>query len=202
VNTSSTVASPGPVLVLASSSPYRRELLGRFGLPFTTANPDVDEAALPAETPDAQVRRLAETKARVVASAHPAALVIGADQLATAEGSILSKPGGHEQAVRQLRAMRGREVTFYTGLCLLNAATGTANVDCVPFGVRFRDFSDEEIERYLRRERPYQCAGSFMSEGLGISLVERLLGDDPSALIGLPLIRLSKMLRAAGVPLP
>jgi septum formation protein len=202
VNLVSSAVSPPPILVLASSSRYRRELLARLGFPFTSADPDLDEAALPGEAPEAQVRRLAEAKARAVARAHPAALVIGADQLAVAGGSVLSKPGVHEQAVRQLRAMRGREVTFYTGLCLLNAATGAANVDCVPFGVRFRDFSDEEIERYLRRECPYQCAGSFMSEGLGISLVERLVGDDPSALIGLPLVRLSAMLRAAGVPVP
>ena len=191
-----------PALVLASSSPYRRELLERLGLSFTAVSPDLDEAPFPGEPPEKQVRRLAEAKARAVAAARPAALVIGSDQLAAVDGTVLSKPGGHEPAVRQLKTMRGRETIFYTGLCLLNGPAGTADIDCVRFGVRFRNYSDEEIERYLRRERPYQCAGSFMSEGLGISLVDRFIGEDPSALIGLPLIRLAAMLRAAGVPVP
>lgn len=200
-------AMNGPIvsqrtLVLASSSPYRRELLARLGLPFTALSPDLDEAALPGEAPERQVRRLAEAKARAAASAHAEALIIGSDQLATVDGAILAKPGDHEPAVRQLRAMRGRDVAFYTGLCLVDAATGRAEVDCIAVTVRFRSYGDEEIERYLRREQPYQCAGSFMSEGLGISLVERMTGDDPTALIGLPLIRLARMLRAAGLCVP
>ena len=194
--------SATPALVLASSSPYRRELLARLGIPFTSSNPDLDEASLPGEAPEAQVRRLAEAKARAVADRHPTSLVIGSDQLAVVNGTVLTKPGGHEPAVRQLRAMRGREVIFYTGLCLLDTTAGTVEIDCVPCTVEFRDCSDEEIERYLRRDQPYQCAGSFRSEGLGISLLHRMRGDDPTALIGLPLIRLTKMLRAAGVRVP
>jgi septum formation protein len=188
--------------VLASSSPYRRELLARLRLPFACAAPAVDETPLPGETPEAQVRRLAEAKARAVAAAHAEALIIGSDQLAVVDGTALSKPGNHARAVRQLQMLRGREATFHTGLCLLKAATREAITDCVPFRVAFRDCTDAEIERYLRTERPYECAGSFMSEGLGITLVERMHGDDPSALIGLPLIRLAQMLRAAGVQAP
>jgi septum formation protein len=189
-------------LVLASSSAYRRELLARLGLPFSTANPDVDETPLPGETPDRLVRRLAESKARKLAAENPTALIIGADQVALVDGTSLSKPGGHREATHQLRLMRRREVTFYTGLSLFNAVTATAVTDCIPFRVLFRDYSDAEIERYLQRERPYRCAGSFMSEGLGIALVERLQGEDPSALIGLPLVRLAEMLRGAGVQVP
>jgi MAF protein len=189
-------------LVLASSSPFRRQLLNRLGIPFTTASPDVDEAPRPGESPEAQVRRLAEAKARAVSGAHPGSLIVGSDQVAVVDGAVLGKPGNHERAVLQLGKMRRREVTFHTGLCLLDAATAALETDCVPFRVLFRDFGEDEIERYLRRERPYQCAGSFMSEGLGISLLEWMRGDDPTALVGLPLIRLAAMLRAAGVQVP
>ena len=189
-------------IVLASSSPYRRQLLERLGIPFSVASPDVDETPRTGEAPDAQVRRLAETKARAVAAAHRAALVIGSDQLAAMEGVVFGKPGDHAGATQQLRRMRGRAVTFYTGLCLHHSGSGATVTDCVPFVVSFREYSDAEIERYLAREQPYGCAGSFMSEGLGIGLVKSLRGDDPSALIGLPLIRLGEMLRAAGVSIP
>jgi len=199
---STTAATQIPSLVLASSSPYRRELLARLRIPFTSVSPDLDESPLPGEAPEVQVRRLAEAKARAIATSLSPSLVIGSDQLAVVDGTILAKPGDHEPAVRQLRMMRGRDVAFHTGLCLLNTVAGTADIDCVSFGVKFRNYNDAEIERYLRGERPYQCAGSFMSEGLGISLVAEMRGGDPSALIGLPLIRLAEMLRAAGVPVP
>ncbi|MGE0081629.1 MAG: nucleoside triphosphate pyrophosphatase [Thiohalomonadaceae bacterium] len=189
----------GPALVLGSTSPYRRELLARLGLAFEVDAPDVDERALPDEAPEALVRRLAEAKARAVAAKHPGALVIGSDQVAVLEGAILGKPGDHASAVQQLRAASGKTVLFQTGLCLFDGRNGSVQVDVVPFRVVFRELSDEQIENYLRRERPYNCAGSFKSEGLGISLFQRLQGDDPNALIGLPLIRLVDMLANAGV---
>lgn len=189
-----------PPLVLASTSPYRRELLARLGLPFQVAAPEVDEGALPGESPDALVLRLAEAKARVVAEKHPGALVIGSDQVAVLEGQVLGKPGDHARATAQLRAASGKAVQFLTGLCLFDGRNGSAQVDLVPFGVVFRVLSDAQIEGYLAREQPYNCAGSFKSEGLGITLFERLEGDDPNALIGLPLIRLVDMLAKTGVP--
>ncbi|MCK9532057.1 MAG: Maf family nucleotide pyrophosphatase [Gammaproteobacteria bacterium] len=189
-----------PPLVLASTSPYRRELLARLGLPFQVAAPEVDEGALPGESPDALVRRLAEAKARAVAAKHPGALVIGSDQVAVLEGQVLGKPGDHARATAQLRAASGKAVQFLTGLCLFDGRNGTVQVDLVPFGVVFRVLSDAQIEGYLAREQPYNCAGSFKSEGLGIALFERLEGDDPNALIGLPLIRLVDMLAKTGVP--
>jgi septum formation protein len=182
-------------LVLASTSPFRRELLARLGLPFDTANPATDETALAGETPEATALRLSEAKARAVAAQHPAALIIGSDQVACLDGQVFGKPGTHKNAVAQLQAMRGRTVNFYTGLCLLNATTGKAHLRGVPTLVTFRELSDAAIENYLRREQPYNCAGSAKSEGLGIALIERMDGEDPNALIGLPLIALCDLLR-------
>ena len=186
-------------LVLASTSIYRKELLNRLGLPFVTAAPQVDESLQPDESPQQLVRRLAEVKARAVAARYPDALIIGSDQVATVEGRILGKPGGHEQAVAQLRLASGKRLQFLTGLCLLNAHTGEAQVEVVPFTVVFRALDAQQIENYLRREQPYHCAGSFKSEALGIALCERLEGEDPNALIGLPLIRLIHMLEKEGI---
>lgn len=188
-----------PPLVLASTSPFRRELLARLALPFLTAAPDVDEARLPGEGPQALVTRLAEAKAREVGRAHPGALVIGSDQVACIDGAILGKPGDRARAIAQLTQAAGRVVTFYTGLCLLDTRGGQAEVVCEPFRVHFRDLTARQIAAYVDRERPFNCAGSFKSEGLGIVLFERLEGDDPNALIGLPLIRLVAMLEQAGV---
>lgn len=192
-----------PPLILASTSPYRREVLAKLWLPFEVAAPDVDEDAAPGEAPEALVQRLAEAKARAVAAHHPGALIIGSDQVAVLDGEVIGKPGDHARAAQQLRAASGKAVLFLTGLCLFDGRSGVAQVDMVPFRVVFRELSDEQIEGYLTRERPYNCAGSFKSEGLGISLFARLEGDDPNALIGLPLIRLVDMLATAGVnPLP
>lgn len=186
-------------LVLASTSIYRKELLARLGLHFVCVAPDVDETALPGETPRQLVRRLAELKARAVAARHPGALIIGSDQVAVIDERILGKPGDHARAAQQLRLCSGKRLDFLTGVCLLNTATGEAQVDVVGFAIVFRRLSDEQIEDYLRREQPYHCAGSFKSEGLGIALCERFEGDDPTALIGLPLIRLTRMLGEEGV---
>jgi septum formation protein len=188
-----------PQIVLASTSRYRRELLARLGLPFETAAPQVDETALPGEAPRDTARRLAEAKARAVAARLAHAIVIGSDQVAVLEGRILGKPGNHANALAQLRAMRGKEVTFHTALCLCNAASGQAQTRVVPYFVRFRDYSDAQIERYLAREQPYDCAGSARAEGLGITLIAAMRGEDPNALIGLPLIALTEMLAAQGV---
>jgi len=186
-------------IVLASTSKYRRELLARLGLPFEVASPVVNETPLPRETPQDTARRLAEAKARAVAARFPQAIVIGSDQVAVLEGTTLGKPGNHANAVRQLRAMRAKEVVFHTALCLCNAASGQAETRVVPYYVRFRDYSDTQIEHYLRREQPYDCAGSARCEGLGIALIAEMRGDDPNALIGLPLIALTEMLAAQGV---
>jgi septum formation protein len=187
-------------LVLASTSPFRRDLLSRIGFPFDTANPQTDESPLPDETPEDTALRLSEAKARAVASRFPDALIIGSDQLAILDGRAYGKPGAHDNAVRQLRTMRGKTVNFFTGLCLLDARTGQAWVRGIPTQVTFRDLSDGEIEDYLRREQPYQCAGSAKSEGLGIAIIARMQGDDPNALIGLPLIALCDLLKEAGCP--
>ncbi|OOG28670.1 septum formation inhibitor Maf [Thioalkalivibrio denitrificans] len=186
-------------LVLASSSRYRRELLARLGLEFQCHSPDVDERVLDGESPDELVTRLAHAKAEAVVPHYPDALIIGSDQCAELDGRILGKPGDHDAAVHQLRAASARTVAFHTGLCLLNARNGRARVLNVPFRVHFRTLDSSMIEDYLRRETPYDCAGSFRSEGLGIALFERLEGDDPTALIGLPLIALVSMLREEGV---
>jgi MAF protein len=188
-----------PTLVLASTSPFRRELLERLGLPFLTAAPQVDESRRPGESPETLVTRLAEAKAQAVAMAFPEALVIGSDQVACVDGEILGKPGGRERAVAQLTQAAGKEVVFHTGLCLLNSATGQAQVVREPFRVHFRSLTQAQIAGYVDREKPFNCAGSFKSEGLGIALFERLEGDDPNALVGLPLIRLVAMLEAEGV---
>jgi septum formation protein len=188
-------------LVLASTSPFRRELLQRLGIPFTTAAPDVDESPLPGEAADALVQRLSASKARAVGRTH-AGLIIGSDQVATIGETILGKPGNHERAIEQLQQLSGRTVTFHTGLCLLDTGKDLQQLDVIPFTVEFRQLSTTQIERYLRREQPYNCAGSFKSEALGITLFRRMQGDDPTALIGLPLIRLTDMLAAAGISLP
>ena len=188
-----------PQIVLASTSKYRRELLARLGLPFEVASPQVDETALPDEAPEDTARRLAEAKARAVAARFPRALVIGSDQVAMLEGTALGKPGNHGNATRQLKAMRGREVAFHTALCLFNVASGQASTRLVSFYVRFREYSDAQIERYLEREQPYDCAGSARCEGLGIALIAEMRGADPNALIGLPLIALTEMLAEQGV---
>ena len=188
-----------PDLILASTSPFRKQLLGRLGLGFTTASPEVDESARPGEQPEQLVTRLAEAKARAVANAHPRSLIIGSDQVACIDGVILGKPGDRETAITQLAQACGRRVTFYTGLCLYNSATGNIQVLCEPFHVHFRELTRAQIETYVDREQPFNCAGSFRSEGLGIALFERLEGDDPNALIGLPLIRLISMLAREGI---
>ncbi len=187
-----------PRIVLASTSKYRRELLARLGLPFEVASPHVDETALPGEAPPDTALRLAEAKARTVAARFPEAIVIGSDQVAVLGNLPLGKPGNHANALRQLQAMRGKEVAFHTALCVCDAGGG-AQTRIVPFYVRFRDYSDAEIERYLQREQPYDCAGSARCEGLGIVLIAQMRGDDPNALIGLPLIALTEMLAARGV---
>lgn len=189
-------------LVLGSTSRYRRELLQRLNLSFDVAAPDVDETPLPGEAPRALALRLALAKAHAVARQHPDAVVIGSDQVADLAGEPLGKPGQHERAVQQLRQMRGQTVIFQTAVAVVCAATGFEQVDLAPVEVRFRALSDEEIERYLRAEQPYDCAGSAKSEGLGIALLDAIHSDDPTALIGLPLIRTCRMLRAAGLTLP
>lgn len=188
-----------PTLVLASTSPFRRALLERLGLPFETAAPSVDEAARPGETPGMLVTRLARAKAEAVRDRFPTSLIIGSDQVAFRDGQILGKPGTRAKAIEQLEQASGRSVSFYTGLCLLNAMTGKAQTVCEPYRVHFRRLTAAQIETYVERERPFGCAGSFKAEGLGIALFERLSGDDPNALIGLPLIRLVDMLLAEGV---
>ena len=186
-------------IVLASTSPFRKELLSRLGLPFETTNPKTDETALPGEPPEATALRLSEAKARAVVNAYPDALIIGSDQVAYLDDQIFGKPITHDNAVLQLQAMRGRTVNFFTGLCLLNARTGNAHVRGIPTLVTFRNLTDEEIEFYLRSEKPYNCAGSAKSEGLGIAIIEKMHGDDPNALIGLPLIALCDLLRIENV---
>jgi MAF protein len=190
-----------PPLVLASTSPFRRALLGRLGTAFTTASPDVDETRGPDEPPRDLVTRLAEAKARAVAKAHPDALIIGSDQVACIDGAVVGKPGNRERTIEQLEMASGREVVFHTGLCLLNARTALTQTCCEPFRVHFRNLSRVQIEGYVERERPFNCAGGFKSEGLGIALFERLEGDDPNALVGLPLIQLISMLENEGIDL-
>ncbi len=186
-------------LILASSSPYRRELLERLQLPFTVIAPNVDETPFPGESPNHTALRLAQAKARKIAESHPDALVIGCDQVATLDGLQLGKPLTHDNAVKQLRLMRGRTVNFHSALCLFNAATGSMQAEDILYEVRFRDLTDDQIENYLLKEKPYHCAGSAKSEGLGIALIEWMRGDDPNALIGLPLIALISMLKKEGI---
>ena len=193
-------ASPRSV-VLGSTSRYRRELMERLRVPFTVAAPHVDETPWPGEAPKTLALRLALAKAQAVAALHPEAVVIGSDQVADLAGQPLGKPGEHERAVTQLRQMRGQTVIFQTALAVVCLATGFEQVDLAEVRVVFRDLSDDEIEAYLQAEKPYDCAGSAKSEGLGIALLESIDNDDPTALIGLPLIRTARMLRQAGVKL-
>lgn len=186
-------------LVLASTSRYRRELLARLGIPFEVRAPGVDETALPQEAPRDTALRLARLKALAVAPGARDALVIASDQVAALDGNPIGKPGTHENAVRQLKAMRGNPVTFHTALAVVDTASQAIQVAEVPTVVYFRNCSDQEIERYLLAERPYDCAGSAKIEGLGIALVERIVSDDPSALIGLPLMQLVTWLRSHGI---
>ncbi|MCK5092800.1 MAG: septum formation inhibitor Maf [Gammaproteobacteria bacterium] len=186
-------------IILGSTSPYRKELLQRFDLAFESAAPDIDESRLAGETPQALVARLAEQKARAVAESYTDALVIGSDQVAVLNNEVLGKPGNHEKAVVQLEKASGETVAFYTGLCLYNTSSKNLQVDVIPFNVIFRKLTRDQIENYLKAEQPYDCAGSFKSEGLGVALFERMEGEDPSALIGLPLIRLCRMLEQEGV---
>ena len=190
-----------PALVLGSTSVYRRELLSRLRLPFTVEPPHVDETPLAGETPAALARRLAAAKAAAVARRHPDAVVIGSDQVADLDGEPLGKPGNHANALAQLRRMSGRTVVFQTAITVLCEASGFAQHDLAPVRVVFRQLGDDEIEHYLRTERPYDCAGSAKSEGLGIALLDAIDSDDPTALVGLPLIRTCRMLRAAGIDL-
>jgi septum formation protein len=193
-----------PRLILASSSPYRRELLERLRAPFDVIVPAIDETPQAGETPEVTALRLAEAKARKVASelsTNDAALVIGSDQVATYDGLQIGKPGTHEKALAQLQAMRGREVLFHSALCLFDSATGTAQTADVVTRVQFRNLPDATLEAYLLAETPYDVAGSAKSEGLGIGLLEAIHSDDPTALVGLPLIALSSMLLTVGYPL-
>ena len=193
-----------PRLILASSSPYRRELLERLRVPFDVIVPAIDETPLAGETPEVTALRLAEAKARAVTDklgAGVAALVIGSDQVATYDGLQIGKPGTHDKALAQLQAMRGREVLFHSALCLFDSRSGTAQSADVITRVQFRDLPNAELDAYLRAETPYDVAGSAKSEGLGIALLEAIHSDDPTALVGLPLIALSRMLLAAGFPL-
>lgn len=188
-----------PRLILASTSRYRRELLERLRLPFDVMAPDVDESPHAGETPAALSERLARAKALAVAGRHPEAVVIGSDQVADLGGTPIGKPGSHARAVEQLRAMSGRAVVFHTAVTVVRMATGHERNVRVPVTVRLRDLSDAEIEHYLRTEQPYDCAGSAKAETLGIALLEAIESDDPTALVGLPLIRTSAMLREAGI---
>lgn len=189
-------------LVLGSTSPFRKELLKRFQLDFITDSPDIDETPLPDEKPEDYVQRLSLEKAKVVAKRHSDALIIASDQCSLLNGTIRGKPGNHENAVKQLTESSGQRVSFLTGLCLYDSSDNRYQLDLVPFHVDFRTLTATEIESYLLAEKPYSCAGSFKSEGLGVTLFKRMDGDDPTSLIGLPLIRLSEMLRDKGIQLP
>ena len=186
-------------IVLASSSPYRRELLSRLGLRFDIVSPEIDESPMGDEPPRTLVARLARLKALAVAPQRPRALIIGSDQVALQDGRILGKPGGHEANLHQLRASAGRLVRFLTGVALLNAGSGELQCEVVEYRVLFRPLDEEQVAAYVRAEKPYDCAGGFRAEGLGVALFERMEGEDPSALIGLPLIALVSMLRREGV---
>lgn len=186
-------------LILASSSPYRKELLQRLFLDFEVFSPDIDESQLADEHPKQTALRLAQLKAKKIAETHPDAIIIGCDQVATLDGIQLGKPGNHENAIKQLRMMRGKQVTFHSALCLYNAQTQHMQAEVVPYIVEFRNLSDTQIDRYLSIEKPYNCAGSAKSEGLGIALISAMHGEDPNALIGLPLIKLITMLTAENI---
>ncbi len=201
-DTTPKIAAQSRPLVLGSSSRYRRELLERLRLPFAVASPDTDETPLPGESPRDLALRLALAKAHAVAAQHPGALVIGSDQVADLAGESLGKPGDHVRATQQLLRMSGQTVIFQTAVAVVCPATGFEQADIAPVEVRFRTLDAATIERYLRAEQPYDCAGSAKSEGLGIALLESIVSDDPTALVGLPLIRTCRMLRAAGLVLP
>jgi septum formation protein len=188
-----------PPLILASISPYRRELLQRLRLPFEVMAPGVDEARLPAEAPAAMALRLALAKARAIAALRPDAVVIGSDQVADLEGLALGKPGDHDRATAQLRQLSGRRAVFQTAVAVVRPATGFEQALLAPVNVQFRALSDAEIEHYLQAEQPYDCAGSAKSESLGIALLESIQSDDPTALVGLPMIRTCRLLRDAGI---
>jgi septum formation protein len=188
-------------LVLASTSPFRKTVLEKLDIPFETCAPDIDETALAEESPEQLVARLASTKAKAVAEKYPDALIIGSDQVAVLDGQIVGKPGNHEDAQAQLKRASGKRIAFLTGLCVYNTMSKRERTEVVPYYVIFRQLKDSQIENYLEKEQPYNCAGSFKSEGLGIALFERLEGDDPNTLIGLPLIRLIQMLEGEGMPI-
>ena len=189
-------------LLLASSSVYRRQLLDRLRLPFTCSSPDIDEAHHPEESATELVRRLSLQKAQALASSHPEHLIIGSDQVAVLNGKIIGKPHTFDNARQQLLNASGASVSFLTGLTLLNSQTGSYQTDCVPFTVHMRSLSTQQIERYLHAEQPYDCAGSFKAEGLGVSLFQRTEGDDATSLVGLPLISLVNMLINEGISIP
>ena len=186
-------------LVLASTSQFRKSVLERLHISFTSFAPNVDESPLPNENPNKLVKRLAELKAHAAQSAYPQALIIGSDQVAVIDDQILGKPNNHENAIEQLTFASGKKVDFLTGLCLLNTNTNQAQIDSVCFSVKFRQLSLSQIENYLQKDKPYNCSGSFKSEGLGIALLDEMLGNDPTAIIGLPLIRLVRMLEIEGI---
>ena len=188
-----------PPLILASSSPFRQALLQRLHLPFETISPDIDETSISNESAPDYVSRLAAEKAEVIACQNPSSIVIGSDQCAWLEGKILGKPGNHENALKQLQNAQGKEVIFYTGISVRCLDSSVKIVDCIEFRVGFRLLSNEQLEHYLVTEKPYNCAGSFKSEGYGITLFSYMSGDDPTSLIGLPLIRLTSMLEGAGM---
>lgn len=191
-----------PKLILASRSPYRRQLLERLELPFETIAANIDESPLPNENPTAYVSRLAHEKAAEIAKTHAGNLVIGSDQCAVVNGDILGKPGDRETAIQQLEMVSGREIQFLTGVCIMHAQTNWQRAEIAPFTVVFRTLSRREIERYIEQDQPYDCAGSFKSEGFGVTLCQSMQGTDPTALIGLPLILVAQMLREFGFELP
>ncbi len=189
----------GLPLILGSSSPFRKELLDRLGINFITESPEIDESRRPNESADQLVKRLSLEKAGAIAEKYENALIIGSDQVAIIDEEILGKPGSIEKACDQLKMASGRHVTFLTGLCLLNSKTGHSQIDLVPYFVYFRDLTEEQIKAYVEKEQPLNCAGSFKSEGMGVALFQKMEGEDPTALIGLPLIRLVSMLQEEGI---
>ena len=189
-------------LVLGSTSPFRYEVMKKLHIPFTTAAPNIDETPLLNEQPLSMIRRLTRLKAQAVAKTHPNSLIISSDQCSVLEGEIIGKSHHYDNAVRQLRNSSGKKVDFLTGLCVYDSTNDRYELDVIPFSVEFRVLTDEDIHRYIMHDQPFNCAGSFKSEGLGITLFKRLIGDDPNTLIGLPLIRLCEMLRNQGISLP
>jgi septum formation protein len=187
-------------IILASGSQFRRQLLARLDLEFESVSPDIDESPLPGEAPQELARRLALSKAQAVADRNADALIIGSDQVAVIDKEIVGKPGSHDRAMEQLQRASGKTLEFYTAICVLNSTTGHTQHEIIPISVKFRQLDDATIKRYLLREQPYDCVGAFKSEGLGIALLEGIYGNDPTALIGLPLISLSRMLKREGLP--